>query len=541
MPNPPAGSTLGPYQIEGVIGAGSMGDVLRGRDVSLNRRVAIKILSEKHRDSPELRARFVREGRAVAAIQHANVVQVFTTGTFDERPFIAMEFLDGTDLGTLIDESGPMSSLSAARTILDAAKGLQAAAQAGLIHRDVKPSNLVRLTDGKVKVTDFGLAKPVDPGSEPALTALGVVVGTPDYIAPEQARGDAIDERVDIYALGGTLYYLLIGVPPFRTGKPAEDKYLKVVARHLRQPPPDARTVDPTVDAELADLARAMMAKKPAERPDYASLISKLEAIVARLAASGASEGSSPNLIPRAAEGSGALTSKTPFVGRDAPPAFKDEPTPRPTKEPESSLAGGDSLDAAIRGSRFPRWLLALTILSVLVLGVGAVVFLTRGGTDEAKGGTEPVARDAAPAPAPDARPAPPEPPRPPPGMVLVTRADGTPWFFVDARPVTHGQYAKLFPKQKKPSPKLDPQPVTSVAYNFARAYADSAKMRLIRADEYDAAMATAGVEKPPQGLYEWVDGDGGDKKLVRSGIKQSSRPQTGHKDVTFRLAVDVK
>jgi len=163
---------VGSYRVDATIGSGSMGEVFRGIDTGLNRRVAIKILSEKHRDSPELRARFVREGRAVAAISHPNVVQVFATGSFDERPYIAMELLDGTDLGSAIEKRGPLDSLTAAHAILDAAQGLAAAAKAGLIHRDVKPSNLVRLSDGRVKVTDFGLAKPVDPGAEPALTAM---------------------------------------------------------------------------------------------------------------------------------------------------------------------------------------------------------------------------------------------------------------------------------------------------------------------------------------------------------------------------------
>src|SRR5689334_6464809 len=143
MPNPVPGTLLGSYQVEGVIGAGSMGDVFRGVDTGLGRRVAIKILAEKHRDSPELRARFVREGRAVAAIQHPNVVQVFTTGTFDERPFIAMELLEGSDLGSAVEKGGALSSASAAQAILDAAHGLDAACRSGLIHRDVKPSNLV--------------------------------------------------------------------------------------------------------------------------------------------------------------------------------------------------------------------------------------------------------------------------------------------------------------------------------------------------------------------------------------------------------------
>lgn len=539
MPNPSTGDTIGPYTIEGAIGAGSMGDVFRGVDVHLNRRVALKILSEKHKESPELRARFVREGRAVAAISHPNVVQVFTTGTFDERPFIAMEFLDGTDLGTIVEEHGAMTSATAARMVLDAARGLQAAARAGLIHRDVKPSNLVQLTDGRVKVTDFGLAKPVDPGSEPALTALGVVVGTPDYIAPEQARGDAIDERVDIYALGGTLYYLLVGIPPFRTGKPAEDKYLKVVARHLRQPPPDARAARPDVDPELAELAREMMSKKPAERPDYDALIARLDGIVRRLSAAGRAAVPYPR---PSTEGSGGMVAKTPFVGGTVPHGFADE-----AAVPGAGDDAGVSADlAAINAprSRFPAWLLVVTILSALLLGAGAVVYFTGGGGgDDAAGpAPAPALADAAIAtpPAPDAAPAPPRP-TPPEGMALVTRPDGTPWFFVDVRPVTHGEFAKVFPKQKKPSPKLDPAPVTGVAYNFARAYAQAADKRLLRADEFEAALATDGVVAPA-GLWEWVDADGTPKgrNEVRAPGKRETRAQTGHKDVGFRLAQEI-
>ena len=261
------GTIVDRYRVVGTIGAGSMGDVVRGLDVDLKRPVAIKILSERHRENEELRARFVREARAVAAIAHPNVVQVFTTGTYDQRPYIAMELLDGVDLGSVVKQHGVMSSVQATRATLDGARGLEAAAKAGLIHRDVKPTNLVLLSSGVVKVTDFGLAKPLDPSLEPALTAMGVVVGTPDYIAPEQARGESIDERVDIYALGGTLYYLCTGDPPFRTGNPAEDKYLKVVARHLKDPAPDPRLTNPGLDPEVAALCRRMMAKRPADRP----------------------------------------------------------------------------------------------------------------------------------------------------------------------------------------------------------------------------------------------------------------------------------
>jgi eukaryotic-like serine/threonine-protein kinase len=539
MANPDPGTTIGSYQIEDTIGAGSMGDVFRGIDVNLNRKVAIKILSEKHRESPELRARFVREGRAVAAIQHANVVQVFTTGTFDERPFIAMEFLDGTDLGSIVEDHGPLSSYTAAKMILDAARGLQAAAQAGLIHRDVKPSNLVRLNDGRVKVTDFGLAKPVDPGSEPALTALGVVVGTPDYIAPEQARGDAIDERVDIYALGGTLYYLLIAMPPFRTGKPGEDKYLKVVARHLRQPPPDPRAARPEVDDALAELTRAMMAKKPADRPDYQTLIARLDAIVTRLGALGGADA-----VPQArSSGSSSLVAKTPFVGGEIPHGFRDDDAPG------SGKAAGDAA-AAAPGRRLPVWVVVVTILSVLVLGAGVAVYLTRdraaspGDPPRPGEAATPTLDGSAAIPVDAAPPAPPAPPDPiaPDGMALVKRPDGTPWFFADKVPVRHGDYARVFPKEKKPSAKLDGKPVTHCAYNLARAYAQAVTKRLLTSDEYDAALATPGVEAAPAGMWEWVqaDGAGGTKEVRAPGRSRTRKPQTAQPDVTFRLARDL-
>src|SRR5688572_8631651 len=324
-----------------------MGEVFRGIDTGLNRRVAIKILSEKHRDSPELRMRFVREGRAVAAISHPNVVQVFATGSWDDRPYIAMELLDGQDLGSIVEKHGPLDSLAAAHAILDGAQGLNAASRAGLIHRDVKPSNLVRLADGRVKVTDFGLAKPVDPGAEPALTAMGVVVGTPDYIAPEQARGEAIDERVDIYALGGTLYFILTGMPPFRTGKPAEDKYLKVVARHLRNPPPDASVANPSVDRDLAELAKLMMSKKPAERPSYDDLIARMTQVLARI---------DPNAVPalmQSRERSRPIT---------LPPELRSGVSSAPRPRPPS-LDDQGTLDPELDRlppRTFPGWLVAL-------------------------------------------------------------------------------------------------------------------------------------------------------------------------------------
>src|SRR5437868_6461059 len=397
-----------------------MGEVFRGVDTGLNRKVAIKILSEKHRDNPELRQRFVREGRAVAAISHPNVVQVFATGSFDDRPYIAMELLECADLGSIVERNGPFGALDAAHAVLDAAQGLAAAARAGLIHRDVKPSNLVRLSDGKVKVTDFGLAKPVDPGSEPALTAMGVVVGTPDYIAPEQARGEAIDERVDIYALGGTLYFLLVGIPPFRTGKPAEDKYLKVVARHLRNPAPEAVTAKPTVDAELSALARMMMSKKPAERPGYGDLIDQLTQIVARL-----DPGAVPMLMTSARERSRPNMILPPDGGAPLASAAKDE---------SATISDGGLEYATPRA--FPPWLALITLASVALFVAGLVVYLRR---DAGTSGSSTPPADASVTGSADgsAKPA-------PVGMLAVKKADGTVLFYVDANPLSAAVFKKF-------------------------------------------------------------------------------------------------
>ncbi|MFT3698332.1 MAG: serine/threonine-protein kinase [Kofleriaceae bacterium] len=522
MPNPTPGTILGAYRIEGQLGAGSMGEVFKAVDTGLDRRVAIKLLSEKHRDSPELRKRFVREGRAVAAISHPNVVQVFATGSFDDRPYIAMELLDGVDLGSMVEKKGPLSSVEAAHVVLDAAQGLSAAAKAGLIHRDVKPSNLVRLADGKVKVTDFGLAKPVDPGSEPALTAMGVVVGTPDYIAPEQAKGEPIDERVDIYALGGTLYFLLTGVPPFRTGRPADDKYLKVVARHLRNPAPDATERNPSADRELAALAKQLMAKKADERPSYVELVQRVTAILARL-----DPGSVPELIATTRERS--RPNIVPQSGERLPGGA---PIARPMPSPEESATVSDG-DLAPPKS-LPAWLWVVTLASIAVFVAGLVTYMTRGDSEakpigtgsgsSGSGGFAVVTPDGGAAVDPKTT-----------TMKLVNHPDGSPWFYVDEAPVPESAYKKLF-SDHKAGGELE-GPVVQVSYDGARSYAATRGGRLLRSDEWDAATTTPGVVVT-DGLYEWVESPEG-KRTVRQHGKVLVRPDGPQKDVTFRVARD--
>lgn len=564
---PAVGTLLGAYRVEGHLGSGSMGEVFRCVDVGLNRRVAIKILSEKHRDSAELRARFVREGRAVAAVSHPNVVQVFATGTFDDRPYIAMEFLDGTDLGSLVEKQGALDSRTVVRAAFDAASGLEAASKAGLIHRDVKPSNLVRLVDGAVKVTDFGLAKPVDPGTEPKLTAMGVVVGTPDYIAPEQARGETIDERVDIYALGGSLFFMLVGVPPFRTGKPGEDKYLKVVARHLRQPAPSASERNPLVDPELSQLVQQMMSKRAEDRPGYPELLARLADIAARLDPSGEIVGRSlsvslsrapvsrppgmslvqgPQSPPSLAPGGLA-----PLGGMSAPPHAPTQqaapvlPMPgaagaaAPGWAPPPSEGPGYGEDEAglsrLPPPTFPRWAIAVTLASLALFVAGLVVYLSR---DTAAAPPQVSAADAPVAPPVDAAaadgPAAAPSPTAPPGTLAIKDAAGKLLFYVDAKPVSAEAFRSVFSNHKQKGERPE---VLAVSYTEARSYAKTLKARLLTPEEWDKA-STMPNFLVVDGLLEWVE-SGSSKRLAKRHAETSTRKDQEYADVTFRLARD--
>jgi eukaryotic-like serine/threonine-protein kinase len=508
------GTVVDRYKVSEQIGSGAMGEVFLATDEGLHRKVAVKILLEAHRQNAELRARFVREARAVAAISHPNVVQVFTTGDFDGRPFIAMEYLSGQDLGTIVKSVGPLDSLAAADALLDAAQGLEAAARAGLIHRDVKPSNLVRLDSGGVKVTDFGLAKPVDRTNDPALTAMGVVVGTPDYIAPEQARGDDIDSRVDVYALGCTLFFLLVGRPPFRKGIDAEDKYLKVVARHLRDPAPDPRKDAPDTDDDLARLCLAMMSKSADERPTYPELIAKLEKIRARLALA----------PPEPAGGSAASRRNSPTRSY-------------PSGEQQESLR---SAVGFVPPSGVNRLLWVLTAICLAVFAAGVVVYWRSGrGTQAA---APPPADAAPPAPIDAGPPTPPPIPPTPDGMLLVPAIGGKPAFFVDRTVVTNTDYKALIRSHQFKKGDKD-KPVTGIPFDYASSFARLKGKRLLRVDEWPRALAADGFTPPGMKLWEWLD-DGNetpaDRPVARAPSGQARRGKAGDKSTTFRLAQDL-
>jgi serine/threonine protein kinase len=284
MPFLVPGSRVGRYRVERRLGIGAMSEVYLATDDSLGRRAAIKVLGSNQVNNPTITERFLREARALARMSHPNLIPIFEAGETGEplRPYYAMELLEGGDTQKLLEERGPLPSSVVALIGAESSTGLGEAARAGIIHRDVKPANLGISRHGVLKVTDFGLAKSY--AADKSLTARGMVVGTADYIAPEQARGEELDERADVYALGCTLYHLLTGHPPYRA-KPGSSvkEYLEVMRMHLSAPVPDARDEFSDTDPELAEAIGTMMTKDRNRRPTFIEIARQLARIADRL------------------------------------------------------------------------------------------------------------------------------------------------------------------------------------------------------------------------------------------------------------------
>jgi serine/threonine protein kinase len=250
---------IGRYQIEHVIGAGGMGIVLKGFDTDLNRPVAIKVLAPHLAHSGAARQRFAREARAAAAVVHEHVVAIHNVESEHETPFLVIQYVPGRSLQERVEQEGPLTPEEILRIGMQAAAGLAAAHAQGVIHRDVKPGNIL-LENGveRALLTDFGLARVADDAS---LTHSGIVAGTPHYMSPEQARGDSADARSDLFGLGAVLYFMATGHPPFRA-----ERAMAVLHRicHDRQRP--VSQINPHIPAELADVIDRLLEKKPSRR-----------------------------------------------------------------------------------------------------------------------------------------------------------------------------------------------------------------------------------------------------------------------------------
>ena len=207
------GSTFGGYEVESVVGAGGIGILYRARQLRLDRPVALKLVGPEVAGDPVVRERLRREARMVAALDHPNVVPLYEAGEEGGTVYIVTRWVEGTELGTLILSEGPMEPGRAARTAAQIAAALEVAHEQGLIHRDVKPSNVILTGEDHVYLTDFGLAKRA--ATAPGLTAVDQMLGTVDYVAPELIEGSEPDARSDVYSLGCVLFEMLMGEAPF--------------------------------------------------------------------------------------------------------------------------------------------------------------------------------------------------------------------------------------------------------------------------------------------------------------------------------------
>ena len=256
------GGVVAGYRIEGLAGRGGMGVVYRATHLGLERQVALKLIAPELAQDESFRDRFKRESRTAAQIEHGNVIPVYEAGEADGELFIAMRFIEGIDLRELIRQEGRIEPRRAARLISQIASALDAAHARGLVHRDIKPGNvLIAHEDGRdhAYLTDFGLSKRLD--SESGVTRTGVWVGTVDYIAPEQIQGLPLDARSDVYSLGCLLYHSLTGRVPFE-----RDADVAKIFAHMSEPPPPVTEAIAGLPADLDPVVRRAMAKEPSDR-----------------------------------------------------------------------------------------------------------------------------------------------------------------------------------------------------------------------------------------------------------------------------------
>jgi serine/threonine-protein kinase len=269
------------YELKELVGSGGMSSVHKAHDRLLDRFVALKILHEHYLGDEDYVERFRREARSVAQLSHPNIVTVIDRGEEEGRQFIVFEYIDGENLKELVESRGPLPVADALKLSIGIARALAFAHGRGLVHRDVKPQNVLLNGDGRPKVTDFGIARSLD--VQKGVTQTGTVLGTSNYIAPEQASGQPVDERTDVYSLGVVLFELLTGDVPFDG-----ENFVAVALRHINEEPPSVLSRRDDVLPRVADAVDRALAKDPGRRfPSMAAFGAELEACLAELAAGG--------------------------------------------------------------------------------------------------------------------------------------------------------------------------------------------------------------------------------------------------------------
>ncbi len=346
---------LGQYIILERLGEGGMGHVFKARHKTMGRVVALKVMRKERLANAEAVQRFRREIQVSAQLTHPNIVMAYDAAQAGETHFMVMEYVEGTDLLQLVKQQGPLPVLQACNCIRQAAEALHHAHEKGMIHRDVKPSNLLLTKTGQVKLLDLGLARTEDDEPTPAnqLTKEGRILGTLDFLAPEQALNSRrIDGRADLYSLGCTFYYLLTGQVPFPG--PAS---LEKLAKHRWEEPAPVETVRPGVPANVAAIVRKLMAKKPEDRYQTPAEVSALLSAVGGAA------------VPVSAPPPSAPAPRPPAP---APPVPQPEPVfyAQPANLPPAPPAATDSLP-------LDRYSWMLIAAGAFVLLVGSLVLLS--------------------------------------------------------------------------------------------------------------------------------------------------------------------
>jgi serine/threonine protein kinase len=265
LPTPPTGTPLPTvlaerYRLDRSLGNGGMGEVFEATDLTLHRSVAVKLMSPSLVQDEPARARFLREARALAQVNSPNVVAVYDAGEDAERPYLVMELVEGTTLERELVGSGRVEPARAVAIAIDIASGLAAAHERGIVHRDVKPSNVFLTPSDAAKIGDFGIARLERPDA--TLTLTGQTFGSPPYMAPEQATAGKVDARADLYSLGCVLFQMLVGRRPF-----SGDDAVSLVYQHVHSTPPRVDSLVPAVPPELGALVAGLMEKDPDDRP----------------------------------------------------------------------------------------------------------------------------------------------------------------------------------------------------------------------------------------------------------------------------------
>ncbi|HTY29183.1 MAG TPA: Stk1 family PASTA domain-containing Ser/Thr kinase [Mycobacterium sp.] len=345
------------YELGEILGFGGMSEVHLARDLRLHRDVAVKVLRADLARDPSFYLRFRREAQNAAALNHPAIVAVYDTGeaetTTGPLPYIVMEYVDGVTLRDIVHTDGPMPPRRAIEIIADACQALNFSHQHGIIHRDVKPANIMISKTGAVKVMDFGIARALADGGV-SVTQTAAVIGTAQYLSPEQARGEAVDARSDVYSLGCVLYEILTGEPPFIGDSPVAVAY-----QHVREDPTPPSSKHPGISPELDAVVLKALAKNPDNRYQSAA---EMRADLVRVHNGEAPE--APKVLTPADRTS--MLAATPGRARDA--ETTDE-IPQP----------GEYLDRDRAGGSIGRWLVAVAILAILTVVVTIAINMVSG------------------------------------------------------------------------------------------------------------------------------------------------------------------